>query len=191
MSNERKKIDWDAARQQLAQAESALQKALGADAARIEEVYRRREAEMAKPINVLVFSLEPETYGLPIAELTEVLPFTRCTPVPRAAAEIAGVINLRGELRSVIDLRRLLSVPAVVEEPGDCILMFKNGNDAVGLKVGRVEKVQMIREDELASPEGSDAGGSSSYFKGLSPDKVIVLDAAALRLHPVFRTSPR
>jgi purine-binding chemotaxis protein CheW len=201
MSLERKKIDWDAAKQQLAQAESALQKALGTDAARIEEVYRRREAELAKPrtetsasvrtINVLVFSLEPETYGLPIAELTEVLPFTRCTPVPRAAAEIAGVINLRGELRSVIDLRRLLSVPAVAEEPGDCILMFKNGNDAVGLKVGRVEKVQMIREDELASPEGSDAGGSSSYFKGLSPDKVIVLDAAALRLHPVFRTSSR
>jgi len=201
MNGKRQRIDWVAARRQLAVAESALEKALAADADQIEQVYRRRAAQMAKrhaeraatvrTITVLVFSLGRETYGLPVEDLSEVLPSTKCTPVPRAPAEIAGVINLRGELRSVIDLRRLLSVPAPDDEPAGFILMLRNRGAEVGLKVGHVEKVQTIREDELASPEASAADGSNAYFKGLSPDKVIVLNAPALRLHPVFGSSPR
>ena len=56
-------------------------------------------------------------------------------------------------------------------------------------KVGQVEKVQTIREDELAFPEIAAAEGSGSYVKGVSPDKVIVLNPAALRSHPVIRNS--
>jgi purine-binding chemotaxis protein CheW len=199
MSNESQRIDWDAAKQQLLTAETALEKALVADSGRIEQVYRQRAVQMAKrhtqraasgqTITVLVFSLGAETYGLPITDLAEVLPTTNCTPVPRASAEIEGVINLRGELRSVIDLRRLLSLPPAADESASCILMLRNGGDEVGLRVGRVEKVQIIRHDELVSPEAGGADGSSSYFKGLSPDKVIVLNAAALLSHPVFKIS--
>ena len=69
--------------------------------------------------------------------------------------------------------------------------MLRNGNHVVGLKVGKVEKVQTIREEELASPEANGADGSSSYFRGLSPEKIIVLNASTLLLHPVFRNSPR
>jgi purine-binding chemotaxis protein CheW len=199
MSNNRARIDWNAARRRLEEADTALERALIADPERIDRVYRDRAIQMAKrragtltnarTISVLVFSLGLETYGIAISDLVEVLPSTRCTPVPRAAAEIAGVINLRGELRSVIDLRRLLSAPAAADEPVSCILMLRNGRDEVGLKVGQVEKVQTIREDELAFPEIAAAEGSGSYVKGVSPDKVIVLNPAALRSHPVIRNS--
>lgn len=176
-----------------------MEEALVADPARIEEAYRRRATQMAKrhaervtsvqTVTVLVFSLGTETYGLPINDLAEVLPPTKCTPVPRAAAEVEGVINLRGELRSVIDLRRLLSLPPATDESASCILMLRNAGDEVGLKVGRVEKVQIIGYDQLVAPDGGGADGASSYVKGLSPDKVIVLNPPALRLHPVFRNS--
>jgi purine-binding chemotaxis protein CheW len=199
MSADSTRIDWDAARRHLQEAETALEKALVADAARIEQVYRDRAIQMAKrrtetvtdarTIRVLVFSLGVETYGIAIADLAEVLPSTSCTPVPRASAEIAGVINLRGELRSVIDLRRLLAVPAAGDESGSCILMLRNGREEVGLKVGLVERVQTFLEDELASPEIGGTEGSSNYVKGLSADKVIVLNPAALRSHPVFRST--
>ena len=200
MSNNRARIDWNAARRRLEEADTALERALIADPERIDRVYRDRAIQMAKrragtltnarTISVLVFSLGLETYGIAISDLVEVLPSTRCTPVPRAAAEIAGVINLRGELRSVIDLRRLLSAPAAADEPVSCILMLRNGRDEVGLKVGSVERVQTIQEDDLASPESGGAEGTGGYVKGLSPDKVIVLNPAALRLHPVFGNSP-
>jgi purine-binding chemotaxis protein CheW len=197
MKNERARIDWDEARGRLQEAETALERALVADPEKIERVYRDRAIQMAKrrtrtvdearTISVLVFSLGRETYGIAISEIVEVLPSAKCTPVPRAAAEIAGVINLRGELRSVIDLRRLLSLPPADDEPVSCILMLRNGRDEVGLKVGQVEKVQTIREDELvASPEIAGAEESGGYIKALSPDKVIVLNPAALRLHPVL-----
>jgi len=201
MSNKRVGIDWKAARRELQQAETALERALIADAEKIERVYRDRAIQLAKrhtetvanarTIRVLVFSLGAETYGIAITDLTEVLPSTSCTPAPRAAAEVAGVINLRGELRSVIDLRRLLALPDLGDESSSRILMLRNGDEEVGLKVGQVEKVQSIREDELAKPEASSADFSSNYFMGLSPDKVIVLNTAALLSHPVFKTSIR
>jgi purine-binding chemotaxis protein CheW len=201
MSNERARVDWDAARRHLQEAETALGKALVADKERIDRVYRDRASQMAKrhtekasdvrTISVLVFSLGAETYGISIADLAEVLPSMKCTPVPRAAAEVAGVINLRGELRSVIDLWRLLALPGTSDEVSSRILMLRNGSEEVGVKVGQVEKVQSIREDELASPEASSTDAASSYFKGLSPDKVIVLNAAALLSHPAFKTSTR
>jgi len=197
MNNQGRRIDWDAAKRQLAVAESALEKALTADADRIDEVYRRRAAQMAKrhagragnarTITLLVFSLGTERYGIPISDLAEVLPSAKCTPVPRAAAEIVGVINLRGELRSVIDLRRLLSVPPAADESAGSILMIRNRGDEAGLRVGEVEKVQTIREDELASPDPG--GASSPCIKGVGPDKIIVLNADAIRLHPVFGKS--
>lgn len=200
MKSERRRIDWDAAKRQLALAESALEKALTADAGRIDDVYRRRAAQLAKrpagraesarTTSVLVFSLGAERYGIPINDLAEVLPPSKCTPVPRAPAEILGVINLRGELRSVIDLRLLLSLPPAADESEGSILMIRNRGDETGLKVGRVEKVQTIREDEIASPEPG-ADSSNPYIKGLSPDKVIVLNIAAICLHPVFGNSSR
>lgn len=199
MSNNRARIDWDAAKRRLLEAETALERALVADKERIDRVYEDRAIQMAKrgagtatdlrTMTVLVFSLGSETYGIPISDLVEVLPWTRCTPVPRAPAEIAGIINLRGELRSVIDLRLLLSLPVAGDEPASCILMLRNGREEVGLKVGPVERVETIREDGLASPENASAEGSGSYVKGLSPEKVIVLNAAALRLHPVLGNS--
>ena len=197
MSTGGERIDWDAVKRQLAAAGSALDNALVAGASRIDEVYRQRAAQMAKrhteraaiarTITLLVFSLGAETYALPMGDLAEVLPSTQCTPAPRAAAEIAGVINLRGDLRSVIDLRLLLSVPESGEGSAESILMLRNRGGEVGLKVGRIEKVQTLREEDLATYDAAGAGGPNAYVKGLSPDKVIVLDAAALRLHPVFK----
>ncbi|MEO6786252.1 MAG: chemotaxis protein CheW [Chthoniobacteraceae bacterium] len=199
MSNKRLRIDWDMAKRQLQEAEVALESALIAGPERIDRAYRERATQMAarhtrvaadvRAIQVLVFSLGAETYGLPVTDLAEVLPSMKCTPVPRAASELAGVINLRGELRSVIDLRRLFSLPAADDESGGRILMIRSGLGEVGLKVGPVDRVQSLSEDNLASPEAVGADGANSYFKGLSPDNVIVLNTAALLSHPVFRVS--
>lgn len=201
MSEKRLHIDWDLAKRQLQEAETALENALVASPERIERTYRDRAAEMEKrhtgttkdvrALRVLVFSLGTETYGLPVTDLAEVLISMKCTPVPRAASELAGVINLRGELRSVIDLRRLLSLPGKDDESSVRILMVRNGAQEVGLKVGSVEKVQSISEDDLASPEANGADAAGSYFRGFTPDKVIVLNTAALLSHPVFRNSSR
>jgi len=197
MNKQRAPIDWEETRERLREAEEALEKALIPSEETVDRVYRERALQIAKPLDepeedargtkTLVFSLGSETYGIAISELVEVLRSTTCTPAPRAPAAIAGVINLRGEIRSVIDLAQLLSLPVRIDDAASCILMLKNGREETGLKVGRVERVQLIREDNLASPEiGAADGQSSSSIKGLSPDKIIVLDAEALRSHPIF-----
>ena len=199
MSNKPLRIDWDVARRQLEESDAALQSALVASPERIDRIYRERAARLAtrqtniatpvRTVRVLVFSLGAERFGLPVADLAEVLPAMKCTPVPRAPGELAGVINLRGELRAVIDLRRLLSLPAASGETDTCILIIRNGDQPTGLMVGPVEKVQSIAENELAVSEAGSTDSARNFFKGLSPDKVIVLNTGALLSHPVFRTS--
>jgi purine-binding chemotaxis protein CheW len=201
MSNNRERMDWDAAKRRLQQSEAALERALIPDAEKIERTYRERAVQMAnrraaaatnvRTMNVLVFSLGPETYGMPISDLVEVLSSTRCTLVPRAAAEIVGVINLRGELRTVIDLARLLELPDASGETFNSIFILRKEAGDVGLKVGRVDRVQSIQEDELVTVETRSPDSSDNYFKGLSPEKIIVIDTAALLSHRVFKTSTR
>src|SRR5579864_6064282 len=113
------KIDWNVVRERLRSSELALDAALTPDSQRIEKVYRQRAArlatvemnrEPASPgLSALVFRLGQERYAIEMSELAEVLPLTRCVPVPGASREFLGVINLRGELRAVLDLGHVLA----------------------------------------------------------------------------------
>jgi hypothetical protein len=63
-----------------------------------------------KRLPVIVLGIGKERYGIDLPDVAEVLPPVRATPVPGAAAVFAGVINVHGEIRPVIDLRRLLGM---------------------------------------------------------------------------------
>ena len=201
MNSKTQRIDWAAAKQQLQETDAALERALAGDPGRIEKAYEQRATQMAnrhieraasaQVTSVLVFSMGAETYGIPLTDLVEILPPAKCTPVPRAAPEVEGVINLREELRSVIHLRRLLSLPPAEEESASFIVILKNGGNKVGLRVGKVDRVQAFRPDEIVSFESNGEDGGTGYFRGLSPGKVIILNTAALLSHPAFQPIPR
>src|ERR1700735_4622178 len=112
-------IDWEEIRKRLRKSEDALEEALSETPERMKAVFRQRAAQLAggdaetKPfamgIPALIFRLARERYAVALKDLAEVAPFKGCTRVPGAPPQILGVINLRGELRPVIDLSRALS----------------------------------------------------------------------------------
>jgi purine-binding chemotaxis protein CheW len=78
-----------------------------AEATAVSEAQRRRDRENNR---YLCFSLGTEEYAIPLLAVREVIAFPEITPVPQAADHFLGIVNLRGQIVSVIDLRRKLSI---------------------------------------------------------------------------------
>ncbi len=172
-------IDWEQARTRLRMSESALEDALAESPGRIEAAYRQRAVRLAKrqvergPVSaglpVLVFRLGQERYAVELKEVAEVLSFARCTPAPGAPAEFLGVINLRGELRAVLNLGRVLVSSESGGESG-FVLVLRRPGQAVGLKVDLIEELREIRPEELTLPT------QGNYGKGLVGGTLMLLD---------------
>jgi purine-binding chemotaxis protein CheW len=126
---------------------------------------------------VMVLGIGAERYGVELRDVEEVLPLVRATPVPGAAAMFAGVINVHGEIRPVMDLRCLLSMDAVAS--GACarvILLCKQGRQ-MGLQIDSVEQIRWIGSRDLQSDENS---GRSRYITGSTKDLLMLINTEAL-----------
>jgi chemotaxis signal transduction protein len=127
---------------------------------------------------LLVLGIGKERYGIDLADVAEVLAPVRVTPVPGAAAVFAGVINVHGEIRPVIDLRRFLRIDgdaslASAADLARVILLRKNGRE-MGLEVDSVEQIHWIDSGNLQTD------GSSPHVKGATKDRLMLLSTEAL-----------
>jgi chemotaxis signal transduction protein len=176
-------VNWEQVRSRLRASEEALEEALRAGPQRIQIAYRQRAVRLAKTqasptavspgLPVMIFRLVQERYAIELKDLAEVLPFTRCTPVPGAPPQFLGVINLRGEIRGVLDLSQLLAIPESESTKSGFILILRSGL-GVGLKVDSIEELHEIRPEELTRPM------QANYLKGLASGTLPLLDVDIL-----------
>ena len=191
-------IDWVQVRQRLAQSQAAIEKTFVEDDQQTRETWRRRAVELAQRrkaavqapegLRTLVFTLSTERYGLELESLVEVLPFSKCTPVPSGPPELLGVFNRRGQIYSVLSLARILelreSQPG--QAPGGYIIVLRTSRGELGLQVDQVERVAYVVRESLQAPEHEAAALGKRYSSGVTPDGIILLDVHNLVTHPVF-----
>lgn len=154
----------------------------------VEAVWRERAERLAeRPVSgeagqrafpVLVLAVAKERYGIDLPDVAEVLPPVHPTPVPGAPAVFAGVINVHGEIRPVIDLRRLLGLEPAGECRATVILLRKQGRE-VGLKIDSVEQIRWVGPEELQAA-GNGALGLPPRIKGSTRDLLMLLGTEAL-----------
>ncbi len=172
-------IRWNEVRARLEVSDGALQQVLAGSPERRKAVFRQRATELAKEqvsqrperasVQTLVVLLGTERYAIDLGALAEVLPDTGCTRVPGARAEFLGLINLRGELVPVVDLRRIMTGAPAGE--GVFVLIVDR---RTGLKVDDIEDLSEIHRDELTRPM------QGRYVQGVAPGNIILLDIEAL-----------
>lgn len=98
----------------------------------------------AGPREVLLFTLEAWRYGLPVEDVRELVRAARLTPLPRAPDVVEGLLNLRGELLPVLDLRRRFRLPARPLSPMDHFIIATAGPRHVALRVDRAEGFRVL-----------------------------------------------
>jgi len=127
----------------------------------------------------LTFHLGKENYGLEIRHVIEIIVMQEITIVPDMPDFIIGVINLRGQVISVMDIRTRFKLEARDYDDRTCIIVVKINDLSVGLIVDTVNEVIDIPESQMDPPPKTHAGVGSSYIKGMGKvdnDVKILLD---------------
>jgi len=125
----------------------------------------------------LAFVLASETYALPLSCVREIMRVPTVTAVPRAPVEVLGIISVRGQVTTLMDLRQKLQVEPAPIGSRTRILLVDQGDEILGLLCDRVLQVHRLSETEveMASVLGSDA---SSYVMGIGRPGQRKLEAA-------------
>jgi len=125
----------------------------------------------------LTFHLAGEDYGLDIAFVTEIIGIQRITEVPDMPAFVKGVINLRGKVIPVMDVRLRFHLPEREYDVRTCIIVVDINAAAVGLVVDQVNEVVDIPADHVEPPPRTTKGASSRFLKGMGKvdDQVKIL----------------
>jgi len=119
-------------------------------------------------VQCVTFRLDGETYGINVMQIREVLRFADIAPVPGAPDYVLGIINLRGNVVTVIDTRSRLGLPPREEDDATRIVIIETENQVVGIVVDSVaEVVDLSLSDVEAAPNvGNDE--SSKYIQGVA-----------------------
>ncbi len=177
-------VDWDLARRRLRASERALEEALSGSPERIAAAYRQRARRLASaqsdpgPVSAglpaLVFRLARERYAIELQEVSEALPFARCSRPPGSPPQFRGVMSLRGEIRAVLDLATLLQLPENGDRDSGFVLMLRRPGREIGLKVDRIEELREIRPEELS------VASQGNYVKGIASGAMMLLNVEAV-----------
>jgi purine-binding chemotaxis protein CheW len=118
----------------------------------------------------LAFMLGDECHALPLACVREILRVPEVAEVPRAPRDVLGIISVRGQITTLIDLRVRLSLPINEVTPRARVLIVDSGDEMLGLLCDRVLQVYRLRDDqiELSSVLGHDM---SSHVHGIGRPK--------------------
>jgi len=117
---------------------------------------------------ILVFEVDGRRYGLPAAEVRELLRAVSIVPLPLTGSAIEGVVNLRGRVIPVLDLRARLGLPARAVVPSDHMIVAQSEGGLVAMRVDRA--LDLVRLDaEATAAEGTDGMRVARLADGLAP----------------------
>ncbi|MDP4146232.1 MAG: chemotaxis protein CheW [Bacillota bacterium] len=134
----------------------------------MEETYEGLfEFEDTQKGKYLIFSLSSEEYGIEIKYVTEIIGMQAITQVPDIPGYIKGIINLRGKIIPVMDVRLRFN-----KEPRDydcrtCIIVIEIKNISIGLAIDRVVEVLDIADKDISDPPSIGNASSNRYIKGI------------------------
>jgi purine-binding chemotaxis protein CheW len=121
---------------------------------------------MAKELHIVGFRVGQEVFGVPIHLVHEIVRVPDITSVPDSPGCVQGVINLRGKIVSVVDLRRRFGAKESKPNKKNRILVTEVGGKLVGLIVDSASEVLKIPENEIELPPVFDQG-ESNYVTGV------------------------
>ncbi len=120
-----------------------------------------------KEVQLVTFLLNDEEFACDINNVREVLKMLEITPVPRAPRFVEGVINLRGEVVPVIDLRKRFDLPGIEYGEKTRVVIVEIAPNRVGMVVDAVKEVLRLPESKLQAYPSGITGECSELIKGV------------------------
>lgn len=140
----------------------------------MEETQKRQDDEL---LQLVTFSIGEEEFGVDILKVQEIIRTMEITKVPRAPEFVEGVINLRGKVIPIIDLRRRFGLSSKDHDKHTRIIVIEINNMIVGFVVDSVSEVLRIPAGTVEPPPPVVAGMESEYISGVGKlqDRLLIL----------------
>lgn len=125
----------------------------------------------------VTFRLDGETYGINVMQVQEVLRYTEIAPVPGAPAYVLGIINLRGNVVTVIDTRHRFGLMSADITDQTRIVIIESDTHVVGILVDAVAEVVYLRESEIETAPNVGNEESAKFIQGVcnKNDQLLIL----------------
>lgn len=115
----------------------------------------------------VTFHLDDETYGINVMQVQEVLRHSEIAPVPGAPSYVLGIINLRGNVVTVIDTRQRFGLPSAEVTDNTRIVIIEADNQVVGVLVDSVAEVVYLRESEIETAPNVGNDEAAKFIQGV------------------------
>jgi len=181
--------DWDAVHRRMEAVTRAIEKGWSPSDMEKKDILRRRakalargpeKIEQGEQIEIMEFVLSYENYGVESGYVREVCPLKEFTPVPCTPPFVLGIISVRGEIVSMIDIRKFFELPEKGLGDLNRVIILSSGDMEFGILADAVAGVRKVPLEGLQPPPPTFTGPRREYLKGVTPDRTAVLDAGML-----------
>jgi purine-binding chemotaxis protein CheW len=158
-------------------------------------ILRARARALARPLEevaatplleLLEFRLADERYAVETRHVREVYPLKDLTPLPCTSSFVAGIVNVRGRILPVIDLKKFFDLPPEGLTDLHRIILLEGNDLELGLLADAAVGVRFIPADSVQPALPTLTGIRSEYLKGVTADHLVVLDVARILADPTI-----
>ncbi len=153
------------------------------------DILKARAEALAQPVElteteecleIVAFMLAYETYGIETAWVREICPLKELTPLPCTPAFVSGIVNVRGQVLSVIDIKKFFGLPEQGLTDLNKIIILANDNMEFGILADTVVDIKRIPLNKIQPGLSTLNGIRESYLKGIAAEHLVILDALKL-----------
>ncbi|SDC68876.1 MULTISPECIES: chemotaxis protein CheW [unclassified Candidatus Frackibacter] len=125
---------------------------------------------------LVIFQLSKEEFGIEITKIKEIIRMKEITKLPNSSETFLGIINLRGNIVPIVDLRKKFNLEEKLTNKSRIIIIEVDGQN-IGIIVDSVSEVLRIKSDEIEDAPDKIVGIRNEYLKGLAKvkDRIIIL----------------
>ncbi len=127
-------------------------------------------------MDVVTFSLAGESYAIDSLFVKEIYQLRACTPLPGTPAFVLGIINVRGQILSVVNLKTFFQLPETGLGELNKVIRVSNENMEFGILADEVMGTLLIAKDTIQAAIPTISGPGAEYLLGVTPGSILVLN---------------
>ena len=135
------------------------------------------EKDSTEVIDVITFLLGGESYGIESSYVREVHPLKNYTILPGVPSFIAGIINVRGQILAVVNIKKFFNLPGILPGEFNSVIILENESMEFGILADLVEGTQSVKVEDIHSVPLTVTGIGVDYLMGVTGKNLIILNA--------------
>lgn len=183
-------IDWTLVKRRLEKAHAALAEIGAPTPGEVQRILKERAEALAgendavetvaEQIEVVEFALAREQYAVESRFVRDVFSLEQLTPLPCTPPFVLGIVNLRGQFLSVIDIKKFFDLPEKGLSDLSKVIVLESGDMHFGVLADAIVGVNQIAVDEIQPSLPTLTGIRAEYLLGITAGRTVVLDAGKL-----------